>query len=81
MLDVDGRFFSAGTPGPRDWVPDLAAEPRLVVHMKRHAGVDPATRRRLLEHPIAWWYRDQEPLDVPDATAPMANIAFVGAAS
>lgn len=86
MLDVDGRFFITGTPGPRDWVANLAADPRLVVHLKRHARVDltavaatvddVATRRRVLEHPSAAWYRDQEPLDLLVATAPMVEIVL-----
>lgn len=86
MIDVDGRFFITGTPGRRDWIANLAADPTLVVHLKRHAHLDlPArasvvtdddTRRRVLEHPSAAWYRDQEPLDVLVATAPMVEITF-----
>ena len=40
MLDVEGRFFITGTPGPRDWLANLLADPRLVVHLKRHAHLD-----------------------------------------
>jgi deazaflavin-dependent oxidoreductase (nitroreductase family) len=84
MLDVDGRFFITGTPGRRDWVANLHADPSLVVHLKRHASADlsatavfvddPATRRMVLEHPSASWYRDQQPLDVLLETAPMVEI-------
>lgn len=84
MLHVDGRFFITGTPGQRDWMANLAADPRLVVHLKRHARVDltavatavddAVTRRSVLEHPTAWWYREQEPLDVLVASAPMVEI-------
>ena len=86
MVDVGGRFFITGTPGRRDWMANLAADPTLVVHLKRHAQLDlPAqaaavddadTRRRVLEHPSAAWYRDQEPIDVLVATAPMVEITF-----
>ena len=86
MLDVDGRCFITGTTGTRDWVANLRVDPRLVVHLKRHANADvsaravfvddPATRRTVLEHPSASWYRDQQPLDVLVETAPMVEIVF-----
>ena len=86
MLDVDGRCFITGTTGTRDWVANLRADPRLVVHLKRHANADVsaravfvddlATRRTVLEHPSASWYRDQQPLDVLVETAPMVEIVF-----
>jgi deazaflavin-dependent oxidoreductase (nitroreductase family) len=86
MLDVDGRFFITGTPGKRDWLANLSAHPSLVVHLKRHAHVDvparattvgdPATRRAVLEHLNATWYRTQQPLEVLVATAPMVEVTF-----
>jgi len=73
MLDVDGRFFITGTPGRRDWLANLTDHPDLVVHLKRHAHVDlparaevvsdPVTRRRVLDHLSARWYRGQAPVD------------------
>ena len=84
MLDVDGRFFITGTPGPRDWLANLRADPRLVVHLKRRAGIDleatatevtdPATRRQVLEHLTATWYRTQTSLDELEASAPMVEV-------
>src|SRR3954470_18902205 len=81
MLDVDGRFFITGTPGPRAWLANLTADPRLTVHLKRRAHADlPAearvvtdgtTRRRVLEHLSATWYRGQVAIDDLVATAPM----------
>jgi deazaflavin-dependent oxidoreductase (nitroreductase family) len=86
MLDVDGRFFITGTPGKRDWLANLTAHPSFVVHLKRHAHVDvaaratavedPATRRAVLEHLNATWYRTQQPLEVLVATAPMVEVTF-----
>lgn len=86
MLDIDGRFFITGTPGPRDWFANLLADPDLVVHLKRHASVDlparavpvhdPATRRAVLAHSSASWYRDQQPLEVLVETAPMVEVSF-----
>jgi deazaflavin-dependent oxidoreductase (nitroreductase family) len=88
MLDVDGRFFITGTPGRRDWLANLAADPNLTVHLKRHAHVDldaratsvddPVARRTVLEHLTAEWYRTQEPLDTLVATAPMVEVVFEG---
>jgi deazaflavin-dependent oxidoreductase (nitroreductase family) len=87
MLDVDGRFFITGTPGRRDWLANLHADPRLVVHLKRRARqdldaraapvTDPETRRHVLEHPSARWYRSQTALDELVATAPMVEVTFM----
>lgn len=86
MLDVDGRFFITGTSGRRDWLANLRANPNLIVHLKRHGDVDlgarvievadAATRRAVLEHPSAWWYRGEEPLDVLVDTAPLVEVVF-----
>ena len=86
MLDVDGRFFITGTPGRRDWLANLRADPVLTVHLKRRAQVDlPAraepvtdagTRRRVLEHLGARWYRGQAGLDDLVAKSPMVEVTF-----
>jgi deazaflavin-dependent oxidoreductase (nitroreductase family) len=86
MLDVDGRFFITGTPGRRDWLANLVEQPAFVVHLKRRAHLDlparatvvsdPATRRLVLEHLNAHWYRTQSPLDDLVATAPMVEVTF-----
>ena len=86
MLDVEGRFYITGTPGRRDWLANLTANPSLVVHLKRHAHVDLvaqampvhdlATRRGVLEHLSATWYQTQQPLDVLLETAPMIEVVF-----
>jgi deazaflavin-dependent oxidoreductase (nitroreductase family) len=86
MLDVDGRFFITGTPGRRDWLANLMQQPSLVVHLKRRAHLDlPAratlvadsgTRRLVLEHLAARWYRTQSLIDDLVATAPMVEVTF-----
>jgi deazaflavin-dependent oxidoreductase (nitroreductase family) len=88
MLEVDGRFFVTGTPGRRDWLANLIATPQLTLHLKRHAGVDlpasarvvtdAATRRRVLEHAAARWYRSQVDVERLVAEAPMVEVV-VGA--
>jgi deazaflavin-dependent oxidoreductase (nitroreductase family) len=86
LLDVDGRFFITGTSGRRDWLANLTADPSLVVHLKRHAHLDlaaratsvddEATRRAVLEHLNATWYRTQQPIDELVETAPMVEVVF-----
>jgi deazaflavin-dependent oxidoreductase (nitroreductase family) len=88
MLDVDGRCFITGTPGRRDWLANLRADPSLTVHLKRHAHLDleahatlvedDSTRRRVLEHLSATWYRGQTPIDELVASAPMVEVTFPG---
>jgi deazaflavin-dependent oxidoreductase (nitroreductase family) len=87
MLHVDGRFFITGTPGRRDWLANLIASPQLTLHLKRHAGADlPAratvvtdagTRRMVLEHAAARWYRSQVDVDQLVDAAPMVEIVVV----
>ena len=87
MLDVDGRFFITGTPGRRDWLANLVANPRLTVHLKRLADTDldaeaqpvtdQVTRRRVLEHLSATWYRGQVSIDELLASAPMVEVTFL----
>ena len=62
------------------------AEPRLTVHLKQLAHVDLSahadtvedepTRRRVLEHLTARWYRSQTPVDELVASAPMVEVTF-----
>lgn len=88
MMDVDGRFFITGLPGPRDWFANLLAHPGCTIHLKRSAGVDLAataapvadepTRRRVIEHLGAEWYRSQRDLDDLVAGAPMVEVTFPG---
>src|SRR3954463_11808065 len=87
MMDVDGRFFITGTPGRRDWLANLRANPDLVVHLKQHVLLDlparatvvtdDATRRKVLEHLTTHWYRGQSPIEELVARAPMVEVSFV----
>jgi hypothetical protein len=65
---------------------NLSADPDLVVHLKRRAHVDlparaevvsdPVTRRRVLDHLSASWYRGQAPVDELMARSPMVEVIF-----
>lgn len=89
LLAIDGRLFITGTPGPRDWFANLLATPECTVHLKQrvHADIaaraqrvtDPETRRHVLGHRDANWYRNQG--DDPDfllADAPMVELFVDG---
>ena len=86
MMVVDDRFFITGTPGPRDWLANLRADPELVVHVRGTTPVDldavaievvdDSTRRRVLEHLTTSWYRGQVALDDLVASAPMVEVSF-----
>jgi deazaflavin-dependent oxidoreductase (nitroreductase family) len=67
LHSIDGRLLISGQPGfPRGWMANLAADPRLTIHLKRrmtadipaHARIvtDPAERETLLA-PIARLWR------------------------
>jgi len=91
MMDVDGRFFITGTPGRRDWLANLRANPDFVVHLERNGQLnlaaraidveDVPTRRLVIEHSSATWYRGQESIDVLVDSAPMVEIVFEGPAA
>lgn len=86
FLNVDDRIFITGTPGARDWYANLVADNRLTFHLKESTQADlsaiarpvhePATRRMVLEHPSARWYRDQTDLDDLVNNAPMVEVTF-----
>ncbi len=85
-LNVDGRIFITGTPGPRDWMANLAADDRLIFHLKESTQADlpattvkitdRATRQMVFEHPTAKWYRDQTSMDDLLENAPMVEVFF-----
>jgi len=67
---IDGRIWISGMPSPRrrSWIANLAADPRLTVHLKGPIAVadlpatarivdDPAERRTILERVARAWRR------------------------
>jgi deazaflavin-dependent oxidoreductase (nitroreductase family) len=86
MMHVGGRFFITGTPGRRDWLANVRADPAIIVHTKGAPSLDlaaraievsdEATRRLVLEHLSARWYRTQSSIDDLVADAPMVEVIF-----
>ena len=88
FVNIDGRIFITGTPGRRDWMANLAADNRLVFHLKESVTADLAatarpvtdsdTRRMIFEHdsPHCRWYREQTTVDDLVANAPTVEIFF-----
>ena len=78
---VDGRFVITGTPGKRDWLANVLAEPAVIVHadgMDIEATVslieDRDFRHRVFTQPETSWYTTQEQLDDLVDTAPMVEV-------
>ena len=86
FVNVEGRIFITGTPGPRDWYANLMADESLTFHLKESASADlaatarpvddEATRRMVFEDSSASWYRSQTDLDDLVANAPMVEVHF-----
>ena len=87
FLNVDGVIYITGTPGPREWFANLAADPSLIFHLKESVVADlPATativdqrdeRASVFHAPSAAWYLNQgDSLDSLLAHAPMVRLAF-----
>jgi deazaflavin-dependent oxidoreductase (nitroreductase family) len=80
---VEGRFVITGTPGRRDWLANIRADPRVIVHA---AGVDidaTATeigdegfRRLVFNQPHTRWYSTQSQLEHLVGEAPMVEVVF-----
>ena len=48
---VDGRYYIAGTPGPRGWYANLETHPSFTFHLKRSATADLAAHARPIIDP------------------------------
>ena len=85
--NIDGRIIITGTPGPRGWLANLAANPEFTLHLKGAVQADLPARARLISEPRERlaimsapetdWYREQvggvEPL--VDGS-PMVEVVF-----
>lgn len=78
---VDGRFIITGTPGRRDWLANVRANPKVVIHVD---GRDIETTARVIDdrkyrlevfsRPETRWYSSQAELDRLIAEAPMIEV-------
>lgn len=80
---IGERFFITGTPGPRDWLANVTADPAVIVHApfgdfagKAVLVTDEQLRREVMTHPDLGWYQTQAELDALVATAPMIEITL-----
>ena len=88
---VDGQIYLSGTPGPRDWLANLQANPQMILHIKEgaqadlsaHAEIiaDPTVRRQVMAAIMAQnaWFREQ-PSDL-EAWVAGSPLVRVGVAS
>jgi deazaflavin-dependent oxidoreductase (nitroreductase family) len=89
---IDGRIWISGMPSPRrrSWIANLAADPRLTVHLKGPVAVadlpatarivdDPIERRHVLDRVARAWKRTD--LDVMVATSPLIEVTIDEAAA
>lgn len=83
FFSFDDRLYISGLPGRRGWLANLAADPRLTLHLKRglHADVpgrarivtEDAERRAVLERITAVWGRADQ-LEAFVARAPLIEV-------
>lgn len=78
---VDRRFVVTGTPGRRDWLANILADPRVVIHadgLDIEAKATPVDdfefRRRVFTAPETRWYTTQAELERLVREAPMVEI-------
>lgn len=78
---IDGRFVITGTPGRRDWLANVVADPRVIVHIdgmdipaRARVVTDTEFRRRVFTQPDTRWYSTQAQFDRLVATAPMIEV-------
>jgi deazaflavin-dependent oxidoreductase (nitroreductase family) len=82
---IDGRIWISGMPSPRrrSWIANLAADPRLTLHLKGPIAVadlpatarivdDPAERRTILERVARAWRRTD--VDRMVAQSPLIEV-------
>lgn len=86
---VEGRVYITGTPGRRDWLANLLAEPRFTFHVKEGARADlpargevigePGERRRIMGAVMRGnaWFRSQAfDLEAWVAGSPLVAVTF-----
>jgi deazaflavin-dependent oxidoreductase (nitroreductase family) len=87
LIHIGGRLYLSGLPGRRDWYANLAATPRLILHLKQTVVADlPATarlvtgtdeRRRLFVEITRQLGRAEE-LDAFSTGSPLVEVVGAG---
>jgi len=84
LHELDGRLFVSGMPSPRTraWLHNVAADPHVVIHLKRGATADvpalarvidrPDERRPLIEAAAARWGRTD--VDLMMRQSPLVEV-------
>ena len=85
VFNIDGRLYISGMPGRRGWIANLAADPRMKVHLKRGVTADlpatarivedPVERRPIIEHVCRSWDRMSR-FDDYLARAPLIEVTL-----
>ena len=86
---VDERVYLTGTPGPRDWLKNMRANPQCILHIKEGADADlpaqavmidePSERRRIVGAVMSqnsWFVQQQYDLAAWVAGSPLVEIRF-----
>lgn len=80
---VENRFIITGTPGRRDWLANIRANPLVTISTRngdfRGTAIeidDEDFKRRVFTDPRIGWYRTQAEMDRLVGTAPMVEIRF-----
>jgi len=82
-FEIDGRFIITGTPGRRDWLANIRANPDVVLTVGTETV--PATavevgdvgfKTRVFTDPMVGWYVTQTDLESLVANAPMIEVQF-----
>jgi deazaflavin-dependent oxidoreductase (nitroreductase family) len=86
LHNIDGRLYISGQPRPerRQWLDNLAKDPKMIVHLKRgvHADLpatareitDPKERRQVLEGVARHWKR--EDVDTMVEQSPLIEVTL-----
>lgn len=87
FLNLDGRVVITGTPGRRDWLANLRANPAFTFRLKESVQAElparatpitePDDRRRVLTDVAARWYRERTDLEHLVSAAPLVDVTFV----
>lgn len=83
IFSFDGRLYISGMPGPRAWLANVAADPRLTVHLKGDVVADLPGRarvirdrdeRRALLRRITRHWRREADLERSIASSPLIEV-------